>query len=559
MISMKGPFYRGGGNYIKVACDVLKEEYLTYLEDLKTQGFKVYADNGEGFGETVFSTTLRKERQILTVLYYALTKNMILSFYEGEVSPRLLYQDFYVEENLAGRKTTMFVPELWWFGNSFVFQLKNGHFIISDGGYRNDLAYLLDFLEEHAPNGEKPVVDAWIITHAHGDHCGALMTIVELHREWLERIYVEGIYVSEPNDEVLAKCGGHTPHAVVKMAANLLRTKDGNRTGLYRPQTGQRYYFSDITIDILYSQEQILEETYTNLNEASTVCLFTIEGQKCFLAGDVHESGLEFIVQNYRKEYLELDFFTLNHHGFNTSQVFHEYAKVKTAIITRPDRLPVQRIRETKYLMEQAKESLNWKDGTLAFEFPYEVGTYQQLPKNEWKYEEGAERPTAGGPIYSLWGNAYTGFIFDMEHIIYDGNAVKEDAKRFLAFAKEKTGHLAAFSFQKTVAEIEALLEMSALDSYFELIVGKDMIESEHPYRNVLRLCEEKFQTNHHKIVVLCNTEEAVLSNLEVGVKTAAIMDSNEMSEEMRSKTWKCFATCEEFIDYLVSRDVVYE
>lgn len=553
---IKGPFYRGGGNYVVTSADISMEEYENYKKSLEECGFEKYADNGEGFGNAVFSVTYQKGAIVLTVVYYAVTKNMTVSFYSGELSSHLQYRE---SDQIEGAKTTMYMTELWWFGNSFVFQLKNGHFIISDGGYRNDLAYLLDFLEEHAPNGEKPVVDAWIITHAHGDHCGALMTIVEFHREWMDRIFVEGIYVSEPNDEVLAKCGGHTPHAIVRLAAVWFKKQDGSSTGLYRPLTGQRYYFSDITMDIIYSQEQVMEENYTNLNEASTVCLFTIEGQKCFLSGDVHETGLEFIVKNYPKEYLELDFFTLNHHGFNTSQVFHEYAKVKTALITRIDRLPAQRIRETRYLMEQAEESLNWKDGTLVFEFPYEVGAYKCLPKNDWKYEEGAERPTAGGPIYSLWGNAYTGFIFDLDDILTDGEDIKDDAKRFLTFAAEKKVHLSAFSLQRTTEEIALLFKHKGIDTYFELILGKDSLGTENPYGQALQKSEDQFATNHHKMVVLCNAEEAILSNLEVGVKTAAIMNAEEMSEEMRTKAWKCFATCDELIEYFISRDIDYE
>lgn len=554
--AIKGPFYRGGGNYVVTSSDISMEECENYKKKLTECGFEKSADNGDGFGNTVFSATYQKGTIVLTVVYYAMTESMTVSFYSGMSSPHLKYQE---SPQIEGAKTTMYMPELWWFGNSFVFQLKNGHFIISDGGYRNDLAYLFDFLEEHAPNGEKPIVDAWIITHAHGDHCGALMTVVEFHRDWMERIYVEGIYVSEPNDEVLAKCGGHTPHAIVRLASVWFKKQDGSTTGLYRPQTGQRYYFSDITMDILYSQEQIVEETYTNLNEASTVCLFTIEGQKCFLSGDVHETGLEFIVKNYPKEYLELDFFTLNHHGFNTSQVFHEYANVKTALITRIDQLPVQRIRETKYLMEQAKESLNWKEGTLVFEFPYEVGSYKRLPKNDWKYEEGAERPTAGGPIYLLWGNAYTGFIFDMDDILFNGENLREDAKRFLEFADEKKVHLATFSAQRTSEEMALLLEKTGIDTYFELVLGNDMLQTKELYADALRKCEESFRTNHHKLVVLTNAEEAVLSNLEVGVKTAAIMNTEDMSEEMRAKAWKCFASLDELIEYLVSRDVDYK
>ena len=538
--------YRGGGNYVVTITDAKKEDYVSYLETIQKNGFEVYADNGSGWGGTVSSTTLVKNRMILTIVYYAMTNQIKVSFYEGNVPKRLLYHDSYVEGNRADTKTSLHMLELWWFGNGFVIQLKNGHYIISDGGYRNDLAYLLDYLEEHAPEGEKPIVEAWIITHAHGDHSGALMTLVDTHPEWMERIIVEGVYASEPNDEVLKKCGGHTPHAVVKMAANWMHAE------YIRPQTGQRYYFNDITMDILYSQEQIEEENYTNLNEASTVCLFTIEGQKCFLSGDIHEAGLEFLIANYPREFFELDFFTLNHHGFNTSQEFVDYATIQTTLITKPDLdFPVQRIRETINLMEKSKESLHWGDGTVIFEFPYALGQYKRLPNNEWKYDVGVEKPNAPSHKFSLWGNNYTGLIFDADAVLFDGNTLRPTVLEFLAFAKEKQLHMSVYS-TKCDKDLQKRLKAVEIDAYFELVL-------EESHLDALAKSEEKFQTNHHKLVVLCKDIEAVKPITLSGVKTAVISYGEEVDESIFGVAWKVFADFHEFQEYLISRDVIYE
>lgn len=550
--------YRGGGNYVTTVESTTKEDYLAYLILLKEHGFTEIANQNEGWGGTVFSTTLQRDSLILTVVHYTMTGKTKISFYTGIPSKRLNVCEKEETSYLEGAKTTMHMIELWWFGNSFLFQLKNGHFIISDGGYRNDLAYLLDYMESLTPDGEKPIVDAWIITHAHGDHVGALMTLVEMHQEWFERICVEGVYISEPSDEVLRKCGGHTPHAITKMAANLLKTAEGEQTKLYRPQTGQRYYFCDITVDILYSQEQIEEENYTNLNEASTVCLFTIEGQKCFLSGDVHENGLEFLMQNYTREFLNLDFFTLNHHGYNTSQEFLEYATIETALITRPNmEFPAQRIRETKYLTEIAKESISWGDGTTVFAFPYTVGSFERLENNTWKYDTETEKLTSENHMYSLWGNAYTGFIFDAEASIFEGETLKDGVLAFLEFAKEKQVHLSVYS-EKTTSVLKASLEQNGILDYFELILGNEMLQGENRHAVALTKSEAKFQTNHHKLVVLCNTIDAVEAVLAQGVKTAVIAEEFP-DEAMIGKTWKHFVSYNELIDYLISRDVIYK
>ena len=123
--------YRGGGNYVITITDTKKEDYDSYLETIQKNGFQIYANNGKGWGGTVYSTTLTKEHIILTIVYYAMTNQIKVSFYEGNLPKRLLYQDSYVEGNKPLAKTTLHMLELWWFGNSFVIQLKNGRRVIA--------------------------------------------------------------------------------------------------------------------------------------------------------------------------------------------------------------------------------------------------------------------------------------------------------------------------------------------------------------------------------------------------------------------------------------------
>lgn len=78
------------------------------------------------------------------------------------------YKDEYVKDNIAGAKTTLHMVELSDYGNSFVVQLKNGHFILNDGARLEDLEPLITYLEELPPKGEKPVIEAWMVSHPHG-------------------------------------------------------------------------------------------------------------------------------------------------------------------------------------------------------------------------------------------------------------------------------------------------------------------------------------------------------------------------------------------------------
>ena len=76
-------------------------------------------------------------------------------------------------------------------------------------------------------------------------------------------------------------------------------------------------------MDVVFSQELVPFEDYRgDINNASTVCVFNIEGQKVFLSADIQEEGLLDITEIYSQDYLKLDMFTLNHHGFDTCNTF---------------------------------------------------------------------------------------------------------------------------------------------------------------------------------------------------------------------------------------------
>jgi Cft2 family RNA processing exonuclease len=64
---------------------------------------------------------------------------------------------------------------------------------VEDGGLKYDAPYLLDYLEALTPDGEKPIIDAWFLSHSHDDHVGAILEIAQ-NEVYRERIRVEGIY-----------------------------------------------------------------------------------------------------------------------------------------------------------------------------------------------------------------------------------------------------------------------------------------------------------------------------------------------------------------------------
>jgi hypothetical protein len=237
--------------------------------------------------------------------------------------------------------------------------LKNGHFIVVDGGY-NDNAYegkaqgtekLISYLELLTVDNKKPIVDAWIITHAHPDHAGSLVGIGQSADEYVDRIYVNGIYYNEASTDVIALDGTGGGKAweynkLLKESAKVLKTSATTSNTVvhpevYRPQTGQKYYFfGDVVLDIVLTHEQIQDEiikTYTGVdttnsvetafNETSTWCMFNItESGKTYKVLDGADGGtigMTFMSNAYSTDYLAINVFHALHHGQNVLQKFH--------------------------------------------------------------------------------------------------------------------------------------------------------------------------------------------------------------------------------------------
>ena len=560
---MKGWAYRmisvGGNNYIIHKHEQSKEDYLQCLSSLENNGYVKYADNGDGFGGTVFSSTYIKDELAVHVVYFSCEKHMSISFCEGPISEHLIYQDSYVADKHAGAKTTMHMLELFRLGNSFLFQLKNGHFIISDGGLAADLPYLLDYLESLVPEGERPIIEAWFITHAHGDHSGALCQFSK-HTEWMERVCVEGVYYSSPNEEkVLGICGCEILDYEIRWVTRRLRNVSGEPTKLYRPQTGQRYYFNDITIDILLAQEQVPFGYFRkDLNTSSTVCLFTIEGQKCFFSGDIQEEGLDFVIRNYPKEYLEVDFFTLNHHGMNLSMEFADYATAKTMLLTVRDVVPIRKLRETKQMCEKAEESVVWGDGTKVFTFPYETGTFETLPQKEWIYNENEERAPQPN-LYTCPGKCLQGWIFDADKVLFDGDVLRKGAKEFFRYLVERKVMMSAFSTETTDVLIQKMKNAGIYDC-FKLLMGADSLDEEKPYLDAAQKSEKAFELDHiYKYVVVCDSIAVVEEVIKDGFKTLVVTRGEEISEELKLKCWHTFESLDTIYDFIELKKVYFE
>ena len=61
---------------------------------------------------------------------------------------------------------------------SFVITTEDDKVIVIDGGWPQDMPYLVQYLQE-LTGLEKPTVHAWILTHPHNDHIRGFIELTE--------------------------------------------------------------------------------------------------------------------------------------------------------------------------------------------------------------------------------------------------------------------------------------------------------------------------------------------------------------------------------------------
>ena len=390
----------GGGNFMITASNTTKEEYNDYLAVLEKDGFKKHVDNGDGVEGYIYTSHYQKEELLVVASYLSKMEETVITVCKDAVlSQHLFYSKKDVAENSQTRKTTLIMPELYRAGNSFIIQLKNGHFIINDGGEQDDLPYLLDYLDTLVTEGDKPIVDAWIISHAHKDHMGVFIGFYE-NKQYIDRVYIENVYFTKPSDEAQTGDAGAYDKADVlcfytETVPEMLKSTNGNAPKLHRMRMGERYYFNDITMDVIFSPDMLPYTEWKTWNATSMVLMYTIEGQKMMIGADIDWECQKVLLEIFDDEYFDIDIYQAPHHGGNVYNQFSSHIKTNTVLYPTNDseRDTVKtsllgRWVQNMYLKSLADEALDWGDGGIVLTFPYTVGNYEVLPHTQWIYNE---------------------------------------------------------------------------------------------------------------------------------------------------------------------------
>ena len=210
-------------------------------------------------------------------------------------------------------------------GMFLVYKLSDGRLLVYDGGNGSVKNFLIDALKTISGKS-KPIVAAWVMTHDHGDHYGALVDYYYGHADTIKNELDVQEFWMNPMISDGYNLQNHLKNAFPN--ANFRRL-------VY----GEEFMLDKIKINVLCTPEVIPSDSRNDVNTYSLVTMLTIGGTKILMTGDANEPAWDFMVRQQSKgeKYsLKCDFLQVPHHGVQAAGTTEGYAAANPRYLVIP-------------------------------------------------------------------------------------------------------------------------------------------------------------------------------------------------------------------------------
>lgn len=212
---------------------------------------------------------------------------------------------------LGGAKLTLLANQSDSQMLSAILETKNGSLIVIDGGTEADAPYLMQKIQEKGGH-----VSAWLITHPHSDHVGAITKLLNDGAP----IAIDGIYYNLTSIEWYQTYESYRADMVAQFAGALGRVSPEKLHG--NVKSGDQIQVDDVTITVLNSPYLI--ET-NSINNSSVAYSLAVNGKHIVFLGDMGEEAGQRLMQEYQGRTIECDIVQMAHHGqFGVSREVYE-------------------------------------------------------------------------------------------------------------------------------------------------------------------------------------------------------------------------------------------
>ena len=273
------------------------EEYRKVLAAVEAEGFAFDSDRREG--DNLFAT-YAKGSHVLLISYVPLDNaTRVISEENTVIPPRDSDPKKLCTPLMTQLKTPYLICDC---GMSYLMRLCDGRFIVIDGGYGEyeETEHLLKVMEEQNVLPGKPVIEAWFITHWHGDHYFVMCDLME---RFGDRVEFRSLLVNTPNI-----------YDFPNRAKAVMEAHPEIR--LIVPHTGQRFVYADAILDVLYACEDHYPGEFKDSNDTSTVIRMEFAGRRVMWLGDSSPLSSNIVADRFPQESIRCEFLQVGHHGY---------------------------------------------------------------------------------------------------------------------------------------------------------------------------------------------------------------------------------------------------
>ena len=224
----------------------------------------------------------------------------------GEVTPT--YTDSTI--GLGGAKITMIKGNESGQQISIVIESNDGRLIVVDGGLKTNAPYLSKFIK--ARGGK---VSAWLLTHPHEDHVGALSVILEQ-----QKVAGHPDYYNIDPGQIYFSFAPYPFYEQYEQSYRLPMIKEVMDDLAAYPaekkhensERGTTFSYGNVSVEVLNTAYSIPIDTGNN----SSICyMITINGKKLLITGDLPYEAAGKLLEELPAEKLKADIVQMAHHG----------------------------------------------------------------------------------------------------------------------------------------------------------------------------------------------------------------------------------------------------
>lgn len=298
--------------------NVTLEDFNAYKQLLANEGYECI--NEREANKNYFATYVKNKTYMYT---YFQTYSKSIRVILGSVNN---LPDYEAEKTVTTKvrepALTLFNQLASSLGLGMIYHLPDGRFVIFDGGdnYRIDTLY--PFLKSHSVDGNITIA-AWFLSHAHNDHQGMFMKLVNNHSDVKIENLIHNYAARESYLDI-----GEDNNTLMQALRNLIRKKLPD-TKIIKAHTGQVFSFGGCEFEIIYTQEDIAPKKFEMFNDTSLIVRAKFEGKTILMLADATHRVGTLLINNYG-DYLKSDMVQIAHHGiWGTNYKVYDYVKAE--------------------------------------------------------------------------------------------------------------------------------------------------------------------------------------------------------------------------------------